>query len=304
MKSILAIFRRGLKKTAVSISRTLAGVFSGTKAWAESDYETLEAALLGADFGIAVTTRLVTDIRERYRQGLIKTNEEIVRIAKEDILGILARHVRPIRLQEKSLTVIVFVGVNGSGKTTTAGKLAHHWSNEGKNVVLAACDTFRAAAVEQLKLWGERTNCHVVSARQGADPSAVAYDAVESALARKADILLIDTAGRQHTRKGLMDELSKMRRSIDKAYPGSPHEVWLTIDTSMGSNVLAQAREFKAAADISGLILTKLDGTGRGGMAVAIQEEFPVPVFFVGFGEQPEDLQPFDPEFYADGLFQ
>ena len=168
---------------------------------------------------------------------------------------------------------------------------------------LAACDTFRAAAVEQLQLWGERTDSQVVSARHGADPASVAYDATQAALARNADYLLIDTAGRQHNQKGLMDELAKIRRSIEKVYPGAPHEVWLTVDASLGGNVLNQAREFSKTTGVTGLVLTKLDGTGKGGMVVALHQEFELPTFFIGLGEQPEDLQPFSPEYYADALF-
>jgi len=198
--------------------------------------------------------------------------------------------------------VIMMVGVNGSGKTTTAGKLAQLWSADNKKVMLAACDTFRAAAVEQLKHWGQRTSCQVISAIHGADPSSVAFDAVQAALSRGADILIIDTAGRQHTKKGLMEELSKMKRTIDKVYPGAPHEIWLTIDASTGTNALTQASEFGKASGVTGLVITKLDGTGKGGIAVAIQEAFKLPVFFAGFGEQPDDLQEFNSDFYAKAI--
>ena len=174
---------------------------------------------------------------------------------------------------------------------------------ENKKVILAACDTFRAAAVEQLQLWGERTGCQVVSAKHGADPASVAFDATQAALARGADFLLIDTAGRQHNQKGLMDELAKIRRSIEKVYPGAPHEVWLTVDASLGGNVVNQAREFTKTTGVTGLVLTKLDGTGKGGMVVALHQEFELPTFFIGFGEQPEDLQPFSAEYYAGALF-
>ena len=217
---------------------------------------------------------------------------------------ILRQRSRPIHYAEAGKpTVILMVGVNGSGKTTTIGKLAARFRADGKRVVLAACDTFRAAAVEQLQLWGDRTDSQVVSAKHGADPASVAYDATQAALARNADYLLIDTAGRQHNQKGLMDELAKIRRSIEKVYPGAPHEVWLTVDASLGGNVLNQAREFSKATGVTGLVLTKLDGTGKGGMVVALHQEFELPTFFIGLGEQPEDLQPFSPEFYADALF-
>ena len=199
--------------------------------------------------------------------------------------------------------VILMVGVNGSGKTTTIGKMAANLKKQGRKVILAACDTFRAAAVEQLQLWGERTNTQVISSKHGADPASVAFDAASAAIAREADYLLIDTAGRQHNQANLMAELEKIRRSVNKAYPGAPHEVWLTVDSSLGSNVVSQAREFSKCAGVTGLVVTKLDGTGRGGMAVALHREFDLPLFYIGLGESPEDLQEFDPEYYADALF-
>ncbi len=303
MKSLFSVFKKGLQKTATTISRSVTSVFTDVKKWDEDSYEELETALICADFGVNVTTKLVDDIRDRYERGIIQTSSEIADIAKEDIKVILNKSARPINIVEDGLTVILFVGVNGSGKTTSIGKLAHEWKQEGKKVMLAACDTFRAAAVDQLKLWGERTDCPVISSKQGADPSAVAYDAVSSALAKNADILLIDTAGRQHTKKGLMDELAKMERTIQKVYPAGAQEVWLTVDASLGGNALTQAQEFQKVANISGLIITKLDGTGRGGMAVAIQNEFEFPVFFIGLGEQLGDLQPFNAEDYATALF-
>ena len=303
MKSIFSVFKKGLQKTKTSIARTISGAVHGTKVWDESVYEELEAALIQADFGVKTSLKLVEDIRERYKCGKIATTADIIETVKEDLKDVLSSDRRNINLQENNLTVILFVGVNGSGKTTTIGKLAHLWKNEGKKVMLAACDTFRAAAVEQLKLWGERTGCPVVSSQHGADPSSVAFDAVKSALAKDADILLIDTAGRQHTSKGLMDELAKICRTIDKVYPSAPHEVWLTVDSSLGSNAVIQASEFTKVAGITGLALTKLDGTGKGGMAVAIHDELNVPVFFAGLGEQPQDLQPFDPDFYLSAIF-
>ena len=278
MISLFAKFKSGLKKTATSLSRSFSSIVSGTTVWDKSTYEQLEAALLSADFGVKASSKLVSDLRERYARGDIHTSADIFGLAKGDIMALISQNARPARFAPAGqLTVILLVGVNGSGKTTTAGKLAHLWRQDGKKVMLAACDTFRAAAVEQLKLWGERSGAHVVSAKQGADPSAVAFDAVQSALARGMDILLIDTAGRQHTRKGLMEELAKMCRTIGKLAPGAPHEVWLTIDASFGSNAVNQAREFLSTAGVSGLVLTKLDGTGKGGSVVAIQGELSLP---------------------------
>ena len=192
---------------------------------------------------------------------------------------------------------------SGSVASRRSSPSAARWRGEGKKVVLAACDTFRAAAVEQLQLWGERTNSQVISAKHGADPASVAYDATQAALARNADFLLIDTAGRQHNQKALMDELAKMLRIIRKLKPDAPHETLLTIDASIGTNAIAQAREFAALSGASALVLTKLDGTGKGGATAAIQEEFKLPILFVGLGEAPDDLQAFSPEHYADAIF-
>lgn len=304
MSSIFSFFRRGLEKTATKIGRTISSVFTGTKAWDAARFEDLEMLLISADFGVAAATRIVSDLRDRYERGKIATSEDIRQAAAEDVREILSTHQREIRFAEGKPTVILMVGVNGSGKTTTIGKLAARFKGEGKKVMLGACDTFRAAAVEQLTLWSERVGVPIVSARHGADPASVAYDAVSAACARNMDILLIDTAGRQQNQRGLMEELAKIRRSIEKVLPGAPHEVWLTVDASLGSNVLSQAKHFSETVGVSGLILTKLDGTGKGGMAVALHQECALPTFFAGLGEQPEDLQPFHPEYFAAALFE
>ena len=302
--SIFSIFKRGLEKSATKLSRAVGGVFSGVKAHGDASFDDLEAMLIAADFGVAAAQKVVSGIRDRYERGRIATDADLVAVARNEVAEILKRGMREIRTNpDGGPLVILMVGVNGSGKTTTIGKLAAKWKAEGKKVILGACDTFRAAAVEQLQLWGERTGCQVVAAKHGADPASVAYDATAAAVARKADVLLIDTAGRQQNQQDLMAELNKICRSIGKVLPGAPHEVWLTVDASLGSNVISQAREFGKTAQVSGLVLTKLDGTGRGGMAVALHEEFGLPTFFAGFGERPEDLQEFDPEFYADALF-
>ena len=302
--SIFSIFKRGLEKSATRLARAVGGVFSGVKAHGAASFDDLEAMLIAADFGVAAARKVVSGIRDRYERGRIATDADLVRVARDEVAAILKQGMRPVRsVPEGETLVILMVGVNGSGKTTTIGKLAAKWQAEGKKVILGACDTFRAAAVEQLQLWGERTGCQVVAARHGADPASVAFDATAAAKARKADILLIDTAGRQHNQQNLMAELNKICRSVGKVMPGAPHEVWLTVDASLGANVISQAREFGKTAGVSGLVLTKLDGTGRGGMAVALHEEFGLPTFYAGFGEQPEDLQEFDPEFYADALF-
>lgn len=302
--SIFSIFKRGLEKSATKLARVVTTVFSGVKIHGVESFDDLEAMLIAADFGVAAAKKIVGSIRERYERGKIATDADLIAVAREEVLNILKRGTRQIfQAPAGEPLVILMVGVNGSGKTTTIGKLAAKWKGEGKKVILGACDTFRAAAVEQLQLWGERTECQVVASKHGADPASVAFDATMAAKSRNADILLIDTAGRQQNQQDLMAELSKIRRSIGKVLPGAPHEVWLTVDASLGSNVINQAREFGRIAGVSGLVLTKLDGTGRGGMAVALHEEFELPTFFAGFGEAPEDLQEFDPEFYADALF-
>jgi len=302
MKSLFATFKRGLQKTSTTLTRSFQSIFTHIEKWTNEDYDKLEATLISADFGVSTSSRIVKDLKDRYERGEIKTGEDMIARAHDDICAVLEKNMRPVNLVQDKLTVLMLVGVNGSGKTTTAGKLAHLWTSEKKKVMLAACDTFRAAAVEQLKLWGQRTSCQVISAISGADPSSVAFDAVQAALARGADILIIDTAGRQHTKKGLMEELSKMKRTIDKVYPGAPHEVWLTVDASIGTNALMQADEFGKASGVTGLVITKLDGTGKGGIAVAIQEAFKLPVFFAGLGEQSDDLQAFNPDFYAKAI--
>jgi len=303
MSSIFDIFKKGLQKSKTSVVRTFAAAFSGVKTWDAATYEELETALLAADFGVKTTLSLVAGIRDRYDRGLIHTSADVREVASAEIAAILKRNRRDIRFNAAGPTVIMMVGVNGSGKTTSIGKLAWHWKHENRKVLLGACDTFRAGAVEQLKLWGERTESPVISSFQGADPAAVAFDAVQAAVARQADLLLLDTAGRQQNQRGLMEELAKVTRTLGKVYPGAPQEVWLTVDASLGGNAINQAREFMKTAGVTGLVLTKLDGTGKGGMAVAIQEEFKLPVFFVGLGEQPDDLQPFDPDFYAKAIF-
>ncbi len=304
MKSIFSVFQKGLQKTATSISRSFEALMTGKAAWNDETYEKLRQALIAADFGLPASNRIVNDLKDRYERGELKTGDDIMETARNDIVAMLLSKRMEPSFKEGSTNVILIVGVNGSGKTTTAGKLAHLWKNDGKKVMLAACDTFRAAAVEQLKLWAKKTDCHVISSNAGADPSSVAFDAVQSAISKKYDFLLIDTAGRQHTKKGLMDELAKMRRVISKVLPEAPHAVWLTIDASIGTNALMQAKEFLGTAGVTGLILTKLDGTGKGGIVVAIQEEYKLPVIFVGLGEQPDDLQPFDPEMFAKALFE
>jgi len=303
MFSLFEKFKSGLQKTATAITRSITGIFSDVKVWDAKAFEELEKQLLASDLGPTASKRIAGNIKDRYERGLIKTSEDVIRVAIEDLVSILKQDLRPMKLQENGLTVILVIGVNGSGKTTSIGKLAHLFHKQNKKVMLAACDTFRAAAVEQLTLWAERTHSMIVTAKAGADPSSVAFDAIKSALAKNADVLLIDTAGRQQNKKHLMDELAKLRRTIAKLLPEAPHETLLTIDASTGINAVSQAREFASLSGASALVLTKLDGTGKGGAATAVQEEFKLPVLFVGLGEAKDDLQPFDPESYAAAIF-
>ncbi len=304
MKTLFSIFKKGLQKTSTALSRSVESMFSDVHLWGAEDFARIEALLLQSDFGVRTAKRMVSDMKDRYERGLVKTSSDIQRICAEDIKTLLSDDLRGMRMApEGSPTVIMMVGVNGSGKTTTCGKLAGILAADGRKVMLCACDTFRAAASEQLKLWADRTGAAIVSSRSGTDPAAVAFDATSSAVARKMDVLIIDTAGRQHTKKGLMDELSKIVRVVKKIIPEAPHETLLTIDAATGSNALNQAREFAKFADVTGLVLTKLDGSGKGGSVVAIHSEFKLPVLFVGLGEGMDDLQPFSPEHFANAIF-
>ena len=303
MKALINFFHRGLRKTAVSFSRKITGCFSDAKTWSKSDYEALEAALIGADFGVPVSLRIVNKIRDEYELGKIKTEDDLFSVAKKEVTDILKHSDNSILQAKTGLKVVLLVGVNGSGKTTTAGKIAHLLKSKNKKVMLAAGDTFRAAAVEQLKLWGGRTGVHVISSKSGADPASVAFDAVSAAKARDCDYLIIDTAGRQHTKKALMDELNKIVRTVEKLHSGSFEKI-IVIDGSMGGNALSQVKEFSNICALTGVVCTKLDGSYKGGMAVAIRNEFQLPILFVGLGESENDLIEFNPELFADAIFE
>lgn len=305
MKSILRVFQHGLQRTKTVLVRRVQTIFGDVTTWDEDCYEQLEAALISTDLGVDISLQLVDTIRDRYDRGLIDSSDGILSVAREQVAGILdGERDDGFALQADGPTVILVAGVNGSGKTTSIAKLAHMWQEEGRRVLLAAGDTYRAAGAQQLCIWGERLNCPVVAGTPGGDAAAVAFDAARQAAQDNVDILLTDTAGRQHTRKGLMDELAKIRRTIGKACPGAPHEAWLTVDASTGTNALVQAREFGRIFPLTGLILTKLDGSGKGGVVVAIRHELGCPVRFVGLGEQMTDLQPFDPDMFTQALFE
>jgi len=295
--------RAGLQKTHSKLVHEIKRVVTGSPKLTGATLEELEAALLGADLGLAMTHQIVAAVKKTYEtQG--GDSVDVFTIARGEVEKSLSSNQPALRPAANGPSVISLVGVNGTGKTTTGAKLAHWIQSRGQIALLAACDTFRAAAIEQLKLWGQRLNVPVVSGDYGADPAAVAHDAVTAALARKADYLLVDTAGRLHTKHNLMQELQKLHRVMGKKLPGAPHEVLLVLDGSTGMNALNQAREFHKAVKLTGLVITKLDGTSKGGMVVAIQKELGLPVKFIGVGEQPDDLQPFDAKQFAAALFE
>ncbi len=268
-----------------------------------SSMEELEAALIAADLGLAVTAQIMDAVKKSYEtQG--RAGLDFLAIAQSEVEKSLSTVKADLKRQPEGLTVVSIVGVNGTGKTTTAAKLARLVQSNGHSAVLAACDTFRAAAVAQLKLWGERLGTPVIAGAANADPAAVAHDAISAALARQAAYLFVDTAGRLHTKHNLMQELQKVHRVMAKKLPGAPHETLLVLDATTGMNALTQAREFHKAAPLTGLVVTKLDGTSKGGMVVAIQKELGLPIKFVGLGEKAEDLQPFDAKEFARALFE
>jgi fused signal recognition particle receptor len=296
-------FKAGLKKTHSRLAHEIKRIITRSPRLEAGDLEELEAVLLGADLGIQMTTQIVAAVKKAYEsQGA--AGLDVLAVARRELEGSLASNHVQLRRAQGSPTVVSIVGVNGTGKTTTAAKLAHLVRTRGETALLAACDTFRAAAIEQLKLWGQRLKVEVIAGAYGADAAAVAHDAVAAAQARNAAYLFVDTAGRLHTKHNLMQELQKVHRVMGKQLAGAPHEVLLVLDATTGMNALNQAREFNKAAPLTGLVVTKLDGTSKGGMVVAIQKELALPIKFVGLGEQADDLQPFDAKQFAEALFE
>lgn len=290
-------------KTTSALSHELKRIVTRSPKLTAENFEELEAALLRADLGMAMTHQILAAAKKAFEtQG--RSGSDFIEIAAREVEKSLALGNPALPTQPSGVTVISIVGVNGTGKTTTSAKLAHLVQQRGETAVLAACDTFRAAAIEQLKLWGERLNVPVIAGANQADPASVAHDAITAAQARGAKWLFVDTAGRLHTKNNLMAELQKVHRVIDKKLPGAPHETLLVLDGSTGMNALNQAREFHKAVKLTGLIITKLDGTSKGGAVVAIQRELGIPVKFIGVGEQADDLQPFNAKEFADALFE
>jgi len=297
---ILKKWTDGLARTRKSAFGRIANLLGASEIDDET-WEQLEALLVQADLGIETTTEIVESLQAQARQsGWTKAQE--LRNALRDELRARLETPAEISFDREQPTVILVVGVNGSGKTTTAAKLGKRFQDQGKSVLLAAADTFRAAAIEQLQHWGEQLGLRVIAGQPNGDPGAVLYDALQSALARQTDVVLVDTAGRLHTRYNLMEELKKVHRVAGKTLPGAPHAVWLVMDATTGQNALQQARAFKEAVEVTGIILAKLDSSARGGMAFAIQKQLDLPILYAGLGEGPEDLQPFDPEAFVEGI--
>jgi fused signal recognition particle receptor len=303
---IFSRLRAGLKKTRDKFASGLKAILAAGRKLDEDLLEELEEKLVTSDMGPGTALALMDGLTAAYRAREIRTADEVFPFLRSRLLDLLGAEpgATAIRLAPAPPTVILVVGVNGTGKTTSIAKLAHHFHGQGRRVLLAAGDTFRAAAVEQLTIWAQRIGCEIIKHRQGADPAAVAYDAVEAAVARHVDVLIVDTAGRLHTQTNLMNELEKIRRVIGKKIPEAPHEVLLVLDATVGQNAIRQAQEFNEAVKVTGLILAKLDGTAKGGAVIGIRNEVPVPVKFVGLGEKLEDLEPFNAEAFVDAILE
>jgi fused signal recognition particle receptor len=296
--------KRGLEKTRAGLASRLEDVFEGGRAIDAELLEELEYTLVGADLGVRTATEILELVQQRLNRKEKAGADEVRELIRRHLVEVLRSTDRPAAAVTEPPAVILVVGVNGSGKTTTIGKLAYRLKQEGRSVLLCAADTFRAAAIEQLEVWGRRTGTDVIRQRPGADPSAVLYDAVQAAKARGVDTVIVDTAGRLHTKSNLMAELEKMRRTAGRLSAGAPHEVLLVLDATTGQNGLEQARKFTESSGVTGIVLTKLDGTAKGGIVVAIARELNLPIRFVGVGEQLEDLLPFDPEKFAASIFE
>lgn len=292
----------GLKKTRDNIASGIDSIFSGFSSIDEDFYEELEEILIMGDIGVDTTMKIIENLKEQVKEKKIKEPEE----CRELLIDIIRQQMEVGETAydfENQKSVVLMIGVNGVGKTTSVGKLSAQLKQDGKKVIMAAADTFRAAAIEQLTEWSNRAGVEIIAQQEGSDPGAVVYDAIQAAKARKADVLICDTAGRLHNKKNLMNELNKINRIIEKEYPDAYKETLIVLDGTTGQNALVQARQFKEVTDISGIILTKLDGTAKGGIAIAIQAELGIPVKYIGIGEKIEDLQKFDPESFVNALF-
>jgi len=295
--------KESLSKTRKNFVEKIDSIVTGRKIIDEGLYEELEEALIQADVGIDASLELVDNLRAEVKKRRISNPEDLYAVLKELIQGILGDETAALDTASTQSAVIMVVGVNGVGKTTTIGKLAHYYKESGKSVLLAAADTFRAAAIDQLEIWGNRVGVGVIKHSEGSDPAAVAFDSVHAAQARKIDVLIVDTAGRLHTKSNLMEELKKVHRVLGREMPDAPHEVLLVLDATTGQNAISQARLFKEAVGVTGLVLTKLDGTAKGGVVIAIKQGLDIPIKMIGVGEGIDDLRPFDAREFVDALF-
>jgi len=302
--TLLEKLKAGIEKTRSGLVDRIEDVISGKKEIDADLLEELEYTLITADIGVKTTQEILEEIRMRVDRNQVGDAAEIKNLIREHLLEVLQANDRPVPKVAEPPAVVFVVGVNGAGKTTTIGKLTQRFKDEGRSVLMCAADTFRAAAIEQLEVWGERTGTEVIRQKSGADPSAVVFDALQAAKARKIDYVIVDTAGRLHTKENLMAELEKMRRTATRVVSGAPHEVLLVLDGTTGQNGLEQARKFTESSGVTGIVLTKLDGTAKGGVVVAITRELGLPIRYVGVGEKVTDLLPFDPEIFIDSLFQ
>ncbi|MFG6118224.1 signal recognition particle-docking protein FtsY [Thalassobacillus sp. B23F22_16] len=307
-KSIAAKFRIGLTKTRDSFSGRINDLVARYRTVDEDFFEDLEEILISADVGVTTVMEMIDELEMEVKRRNIKDTKHVREVISEKLVEIYygdddSEEMEELNINHDGLSIVLFVGVNGVGKTTTIGKLAHQLKSEGKNVMLAAGDTFRAGAIEQLDAWGERVGVNVVKHSAGSDPAAVIFDAIQAAKSRDADVLLCDTAGRLQNKVNLMNELAKVKRVIEREVPTAPHEVLLVLDATTGQNAMSQAKTFSEATDVSGIVLTKLDGTAKGGIVLAIRNELEIPVKLVGLGEKVTDLQPFDAHAFVYGLF-
>jgi fused signal recognition particle receptor len=301
--TLLDKLKSGVQKTRDGLVSRIEDVISGRKTIDADLLEELEYTLISADIGVTTTNEILDRIRERVHRKLVGDSGELRGLIREYLLEVLIANDRPLAWVDEPPAVIMVVGVNGAGKTTTIGKLTSHLKNDGHTVLLCAADTFRAAAIEQLEVWGERTGTRVIRQNIGSDPSAVMFDAIQAAKAAKTDYVIDDTAGRLQNKANLMTELEKMKRTATRIIPDAPHEVLLVLDATTGQNGLEQARKFTETSGVTGIVLTKLDGTAKGGVIVAIARELGLPIRFIGVGEKVEDLLPFDPEAFIESLF-
>jgi len=300
MPDILSKWKQSLERTRKSTFGRIAALV-GASEITQQTWDELEELLIQSDLGVPTTTQILSDIKKKVSELGITRSDEFNSLLRSQLLERLMT-VPAIDFNTQKPAIVLLVGVNGSGKTTTAAKLGKIYSDAGKKVLLAAADTYRAAAIDQLQVWADRLNLPVVAGQPDSDPGAVAYDAVQSAVSRNFDIVLIDTAGRLHTRYNLMEELKKVHRVVGKALPGAPHAVFLVLDATTGQNAMHQAKAFQEAVKVNGVIITKMDSSARGGMAFAIQQELNLPIIYIGLGEKPEDLQPFDPQKFVDSI--